>query len=205
MVIQFCFEMVYLRVELKFSNYERCFSYFNCCESSNLNVCLIIFNYARGMCFESSRVILGVQQWPGDELLIKLTMEFKYCVSGECAFVLRWVITIREIRNRGLYFRSGGDGRTYRPGGARFSNGWLAGADNPNRVSRLNKDPFVFGTSFDPPDVFAHPPRYARSLKRAGRYVPSTFYNCFLGRGLCTLPILPSPSPTDTAPPGVGP
>lgn len=36
----------------------------------------------------------------GDELLIKLTMEFKYCVSGECAFVPRWVITIREIRNR---------------------------------------------------------------------------------------------------------
>ena len=33
----------------------------------------------------------------------------------------------------------------------------MAGADNPNRVSRLNKDPFVLGTSFDPPDVFAHP------------------------------------------------
>lgn len=33
----------------------------------------------------------------------------------------------------------------------------MAGADNPNRVSRLNKDPFVLGTSFDPSDVFAHP------------------------------------------------
>lgn len=37
----------------------------------------------------------------------------------------------------------------------------MACGDNPNRVSRLNKDPFVFRTSFDPSDVFAHSPRYA--------------------------------------------
>lgn len=39
----------------------------------------------------------------------------------------------------------------------------MASGDNPNRVSRLNKDPFVPGTSFDPRDVFA---RNAHSVKR---------------------------------------
>lgn len=43
----------------------------------------------------------------------------------------------------------------------------MAAGDNPNRVSRLNKNPFVLRTSFDPSDVFAHPPRGAHSPKLA--------------------------------------
>lgn len=43
----------------------------------------------------------------------------------------------------------------------------MAAGDNPNRVSRLNKNPFVPRTSFDPSDVFAHSPRGVHSPKLA--------------------------------------
>lgn len=62
----------------------------------------------------------------------------------------------------------------------------MVARDNPNRVSRLNKNPFVLGTSFDPSDVFAHPGRRAD----VGSWGRPAFYNCFLGRRLCTLPMV---------------
>lgn len=94
--------------------------------------------------------------------------------------------TVDPNFNKDKYFRSAACGNIEEQPSRSVPVPRMAARDNPNRVSRLNKNPFVLKhllilLMYLPNHLHT---RFTDRRRECCRGVPSTFYNCFLGRGL---------------------